>query len=417
MNAKKLWGGLAIAGTAGALYGLAGQGAGDDASFRFVEVERGAVEQVVTSTGTLQATQTVEVGTQVSGLLSEVYVDFNHQVKKGDLLAQIDPTILQQAVRSAEASLGRSTAELEQARRNLERATELFQAKVVAASDVETAQYQYDVVSASLEQARVGLEQARRNLEYAKIRAPIDGVVIERAVDAGQTVAASMSAPVLFLIAEDLSEMEILATVDEGDIGLIHQGQAVRFTVQAYPEGAFLGEVRQVRLQSSVVENVVTYGVVIGVDNGDGTLLPGMTATVEFIVARAEDVLKVSNSALRFQPTEAMRGEMASLREPGGGNPGSARGVGEPAAGRPTREAGQPAAERTPLYFLDEEGKLAVTLVEKGLTDRQSTVISGPGVVEGMRVIASVTTGVVVTASNPFQSQSGTRAPGGPPPM
>jgi HlyD family secretion protein len=383
-------------------------------------VERGTVEQVVTSTGTMQATQTVEVGTQVSGLLSGIYVDFNDRVEKGDLLAQIDPSLLQQTVRSAEASLARNTAEVEHSRRNLARAVELLESKVVAAAEVETAQYQADVAEASFKQAQVALEQAHRNLEYTRIMAPVDGVVIQRAVDVGQTVAASMSAPVLFLIAQDLSEMEILASVDESDIGRIHPGQEVRFTVQAYPEEKFLGEVRQVRLQSKVVENVVTYSVAIGVDNPTGRLLPGMTATVDFTVAREENALKVSNSALRFQPTEVMQAELAALRAKTGEGSGGARfaGLGD-GAGRPAT-AGQAGAAPSPLYYLDEAGKLAVTFVEKGLSDRQSTVISGPGIREGMQIIVATTTsaaaaGATPATTNPFQSQNGSRPPGGGP--
>jgi len=413
--------------------------------YRFVTVEMGTVEEVVTSTGTVQPTETVEVGTQVSGQLSALYVDFNDRVKQGDLLAQIDPTILRQEVRSAEASLARSQAELNQARRDLDRVTELFEAKISTASDIETAQYQFDVVEASFKQAQIGLERAQRNLEYSVIRAPVDGVVIERAVDVGQTVAASMSAPVLFVIARDLSEMEILASVDESEIGLVHEGQEVDFTVQAYPEKTFRGEVSQVRLQSSVVENVVTYGVVISVDNADGSLLPGMTATVRFIVARAENVLKVPNSALRFQPTEAMRQELAAARKAtpeaagltmaaGAGSldagagaiaEGESRGTeaGEADAGTTVQGGGAQArdagAAASFLYFLDGEGKLAATAVETGITDRQSTVVSAPELFEGMQVIAGVGSGgaaasTATAASNPFQSQSGNRRPGPP---
>jgi HlyD family secretion protein len=421
MRRKALGAALAAVVVAGLLYGLLGQRSGSGLSYRLAEVERGTVEQVVASTGTLQATQTVEVGTQVSGQLSEIYVDFNDMVEKGDLLARIDPSLLQQAVRSAEASLARSTAEVEHARRNLARAMELLETNVVAVTEVETAQYQAAVAEASFRQAQVSLDQARRNLEYTRILAPVDGVVIQRAVDVGQTVAASMSAPVLFLIAQDLSEMEILASVDESDIGLIHPGQEVRFTVQAYPQERFTGEVRQVRLQSKVAENVVTYSVVIGVDNPTGRLLPGMTATVEFIVAREEDVLKVSNAALRFQPTEAMRAELESLHgqagQDSGGAPRFARlgdGSGRAAA------TGQPRASLTPLYYLDEAGKLAVTFVEKGLADRQSTVVRSPEVREGMQVIVAVGAGATAAtaASNPFQAQNGGRPPGGgPPPM
>jgi HlyD family secretion protein len=423
MRSKRLWMALAVVAAAGVLYALMGQRSGSGTSYRFVEVERGTVEQLVTSTGTMQATQTVEVGTQVSGLLSGIYVDFNDRVKKGDLLAQVDPALLQQAVRSAEASLARNTAEVEHARRNLARAMELLETKVVAATEVETAQYQADVAEASFRQAQVAVEQARRNLEYSRILAPVDGVVIERAVDVGQTVAASMSAPVLFLIAQDLSQMEILASVDESDIGLIHAGQEVRFTVQAYPEETFRGEVRQVRLQSKMVENVVTYSVAIGVDNPSGRLLPGMTATVDFVVARAENVFKISNSALRFQPTEAMRAELEAVGNRVGGQSEGVRfaSLGEGSGG--AAASGQPSATAR-LYYLDGHGKLAVVLVEKGLSDRLSTVITGPGIREGMRIIVAISTGTTSTdnaggaASNPFQSQNGNRPPGGsPPPM
>ncbi len=403
MKSKKLWGLLTVIASAGVLYGTFGKGSENGTSYRFVEVEWGTVEQVVASTGTMQATETVEVGTQVSGLLSEIRVDFNDQVSEGDLLARIDPTILQQEVKSAEASLARSQAELDQANRTLARITQLQREKVVADSDLETAQYQYDVASASFEQAQVALDRTRRNLEYTQIRAPIDGVVIQRAVEAGQTVAASMSAPVLFVLAGDLSEMEILASVDESDIGLIHQGQEIRFTVQAYSGESFTGEVSQVRLQSSMMENVVTYDVVIKVANADGRLLPGMTATVEFIVVRAEDALKVSNSALRFSPTESMMAELAELREK---NRGAERG--DP--------NGPP---QSSLFFLDENGNLAVAQVETGITDGQSTVITGPQIAEGMQIIAAITTGTAAAASNaaasnPFQSQSGNRPAGGP---
>ena len=414
MKSKKLWSFLAVLAVTGVGYGLLGRGAGNEVGYRFVTVERGTVEEVVTSTGNVQATETVEVGTQVSGQLAAIYVDFNDRVEEGDLLAQIDPTILRQEVRSAEASLARSQAELNQAQRDLDRVKELFEAKISTASDVETAQYQFDVVDASFKQAQIGLERAQRNLEYSMIRAPVDGVVIERAVDAGQTVAASMSAPVLFVIARDLSEMEILASVDESEIGLIHEGQEVDFTVQAYPGRTFRGDVSQVRLQSTVVENVVTYGVVISVDNADGSLLPGMTATVKFIVARAEDVLKVPNSALRFQPTQAMREELAANRKA----TTDASGLTMAAGARPSR-AGGPAASS--LYVLDVEGKLAMLPVQTGITDRQSTVVSSPELVEGMQVIAgigtgSATAGTATTVSNPFQSQSqsGSRRTGPP---
>ncbi len=414
MKSQKIWIALAVLATAAVAYGLTTRRSGDAVAYRFVQVQRGTVEEVVTSTGAMQPTETVEVGTQVSGQISNIYVDFNDRVKKGELLAEIDPTLLQQEVRSAEASLARSQAELSQASRTLDRTKELFEAKVATTSDLETAQYQYDVAQSSSEQAQIALDRAKRNLEYTVIRAPVDGVVIERAVDVGQTVAASMSAPILFLLAGDLSRMEILASVDESDIGLVQPGQDVEFSVQAYPDQVFHGTVSQVRIQSTVVENVVTYGVVITVDNSDGRLLPGMTATVRFIVARAENVLKVSNSALRFQPTEAMREELAAE---GQGQAGSGARTREAASSPPTQGPGESDRPLSVLYSLDGSGKLTATPVETGITDRQSTVVSGPGIVDGTPVIAAVTTGVAEAATettNPFQSQGGGRRPGGP---
>jgi HlyD family secretion protein len=426
MKNKKLWAFLTVAATVGVLYGTIGRGTADEVSYRFVAVERGTVETVVASTGNMQATETVEVGTQVSGLLSEIHVDFNDQVKKGQLLARIDPAILQQEVRSAEASLARSRAELDQANRTLTRATELFDQGVATALDLETAQYQYDVSAASMEQSQVNLERAQRNLEYTEIRAPIDGVVIERAVEVGQTVAASMSAPVLFILAGDLGEMEILASVDESDIGLISHGQEVQFTVQAYPQETFHGEVSQVRLQSSATENVVTYDVVIDVENVDGRLLPGMTATVEFIVARASDALNVSNSALRFTPTQAMMVDLAEIRDKEGGAdraPDDKLGTRSSnveaeflfASGEP-RSRPSNAEPPTRLFYLDDNGELAVAVVETGITDGQNTVIEGAGITEGMQIIAAVASGNSATAaaSNPFQSQTGGSPQGGP---
>src|SRR5690606_23270875 len=325
MKKKILWGSagaVAVLLLARMVFGTGREAAG---GYRFVEITRGDVESVVSSTGTLQATETVEVGTQVSGQIAEIHVDFNDRVEKGQLIARIDPTLLRQEVRAAEVSVERSRAELEQARRQYERIAKLYEQKVVTDSEHDAALYSYDVARAAYASAQLNLERARQNLGYTEIRAPISGIVVERSVDVGQTVAASMSAPKLFLIAKDFSEMEILATVDESDIGLIHQGQPVRFTVQAYPDAEFRGTVRQVRLQSTVQENVVSYSVVVAVENADGRLLPGMTATVEFIVERAEDVLLVPNTALRFRPTEEMRQALAARREREGAAAASAR--------------------------------------------------------------------------------------------
>jgi len=420
------------------VWGLVRRDGGGDGIYRFVEIQRGDVESVVSSTGTLQATTTVEVGTQVSGQLAEIYVDFNDHVEKGQLIARIDPTLLQQEVRAAEANLERNKAELEQAGRELDRMQRLYDRKAATESEYSTAQYQIAVAQASYKSAQINLERSRRNLNYSDIRAPIDGVVLERTVDVGQTVAASLSAPKLFLIAEDLSEMEILASVDESDIGQMHEGQQVRFTVQAYPDESFSGTVDQVRLQSSVQENVVNYTVVASVENPNGRLLPGMTATVEFIIQREDDVLKVPNAALRFRPTEEMRAVLLERREQrmrdtdAAGQHASASETASdaqsteeepPMQRRPRGGDGVPGghgqsdraiANRSFLWYLDTNGKVNATPVRTGITDGQYTAIQGPGIEEGMQVIAAVTGAAASSVVNPFQDQQQGRRRGPP---
>jgi HlyD family secretion protein len=278
-------------------------------AYRFATVTRGNLESTVSATGSLSAVTTVQVGTQVSGQVSQILVDFNDRVKKGQLLARIDPTLQQQTVLDAQAGLVRAQADLDRSKAEYDRNKTLYDQKVLTATEFTTAQYNYTVAQASVKSAQVALDRARKNLAYTEIYAPIDGVVVQRNVDVGQTVAASLSAPQLFLIANDLSQMQILANVDESDIGLIHEGQDVRFTVQAYPNQTFSGKVKQVRLQSTTTENVVNYTVVVSVDNPKGTLLPGMTATVEFLTGSAENALVVPNAALRFRATPEMMAE------------------------------------------------------------------------------------------------------------
>ncbi len=405
--------------------------ANGNSTYRFAQVERGDVTQVVSTTGTLQAIKSVQVGTQVSGQISQISVDFNDHVHKGQLLARIDPTLLQQQVRSAEANLDRATAALEQNRQEFQRDTVLYARKVLSESDYETARYNYAVARAELQSARISLAQARRNLAYTEITSPIDGVVIERDVDVGQTVAANFSAPQLFLLAEDLSKLEIIAAVDESDIGQIKQDQNVSFTVQSYPDRTFAGRVRQVRLQSTTTSNVVTYNVVVSVENPGGLLLPGMTATVDFEVAKATDVFKVSSAALRLQPTTAMlaklprHGRPDSLRT---GGPGAGRGAwGAGRTGRDSafahRGAMRDSTSRGRLWYLDDQGHLAVLRVHTGISDGKVTEISGPPqLTAGLKVIVAVTSGKATRSVNsnssnsPFQNQQQRRGFGGPPP-
>ena len=393
-------------------------------AYRFAQVERGDVTQVVSTTGKLQAIKSVQVGTQVSGQISELHVDFNDRVRKGQLLARIDPTVLEQEVRSAEASVERASASLDEKRRQFDRDTLLFERKVLSESDYETSRYNWRVARAELQSARIALARARRNLAYTEITAPIAGVVVERNVDVGQTVAASFSAPQLFLLAEDLSKLEILADVDESDIGQITQGQDVSFTVQSYPDRTFHGKVKQVRLQSTTTSNVVTYTVVVSVENPGGKLLPGMTATVDFEVAKAADVLKVPSAALRLQPTTAMLAQLpkrarpdSTRRQPGAARTGSGRRDSTLA-----RRAPADSASMGRLWYVDEKGKLAMMPVRTGISDGKATEISGPPrLAAGLKVIVAVTSGkaskTTSATKSPFQTQqTQQRGPGGPPP-
>ncbi len=426
--------GLIVAAAAGFWWYRTTQ-AGEVPTFRFAAIEQGTLQSTVSSTGALNAVTTVQVGTQVSGQVSAIYADFNDRVKKGKLLARIDPTLQEQAVRDAQAVLERNVAERDQAQREHERNSALFARKVLTEAEFQTSQYKLAIAEASVKSARVSLDRARRNLAYTEIYAPIDGVVIERNVDVGQTVAASLQAPQLFLIANDLSQMEILAKVDESDIGAIHEGQPVRFTVQPYPSESFEGTVRQVRLQSTTQENVVNYTVVISVANKSGKLLPGMTATVSFITGSAENVLMVPNGALRFRPTNAMlaaSGVDTTQAQGGMTRESRTRPAGATASVRPARAAGATASANASarpasssgvatsrLWYLDAQQTLRGIPVETGLTDGQKTAVSGPGLKAGMQVIVGVSSGTATTpttGNSPFQSTQPQRGPGGPPP-
>ncbi|WP_053333546.1 efflux RND transporter periplasmic adaptor subunit [Gemmatimonas phototrophica] len=386
----------------------------DAPTFRYATVERTTLEATVAATGTLSAVRTVQVGTQVSGLVRELLVDFNDRVKKGQLLARIDPILQQQAVAESQASLERANAQLTQAKAEYDRTRTLFEAQVVTASEFNAIEATYAVATSNVRSAQIALDRARQNLSYTSIYAPIEGVIVSRTVDIGQTVAASLSAPELFRIAKNLREMQILASVDESDIGKIAVGQPVTFTVAAYAGRTFSGITKQVRLLSSITDNVVNYTVVVGVENGDGKLLPGMTATVKFLTARAPDVLAVSTAALRFTPTAAMLGADSALltasRRP--------TTMGDTAARRAASVRRRPGGDSTgTLWVRDSTGTFARLLVRTGLSDGQRTEVRGPNLTEGLQVIVGITTassGAAATAatSNPFQpTQQGGGAP------
>jgi HlyD family secretion protein len=323
-------------------------------------VTRGDVVDAVAATGTLQAVETVDVGTQVSGTVSALYADFNSIVRKGQVIARLDPSLIQTQIEQQEANVVRSEADLERLRvaladanQKFERAKQMFERSLIPKTDLETAEVnvksaaaQIRSSEASLVQARASLNNQKVNLNHTVITAPIDGIVISRSVDQGQTVAASMNAPTLFVLAQDLTKMQVLANIDEADVGRMRPGQAVTFRVDAYPTDTFTGTVEQVRLQPAVVQNVVTYSTVIAVPNAELKLKPGMTANVNIEIARKTNVLRLPAAALRFRPTEEMfqvlNQEMpAETRGRGGMNAGAGRaGQGGPA---PTQSGSTPA--------------------------------------------------------------------------
>lgn len=287
---------------------------GDDAAKLVPETEevaRGDLRETISSTGNLQALQTVLVGTQVSGTIDNLYVDFNSKVKRNQLLALIDPSVLDSQLESSRASLSQAKARHEDAVAALEEGERLLKQAYISDRDMRTLKVAVTTSKAQLDAATADYNRSIRNRQYAEIRSPIDGVVIERAVDRGQTVAAGFQTPTLFTIAEDLTSMQIVASVDESQIGSIKVGQPASFAVSAFPGKKFNATVKQIRLKSTVTQNVVTYAVVLDADNASGELFPGMTATVDFVLKDLHDVLRVPSSALRVTrvPEELMDAE------------------------------------------------------------------------------------------------------------
>src|SRR5688572_26377747 len=321
-------------------------GGSDAPEYQTSVAERGNVISKVSTSGSLQAVVTVDVGSQVSGRIQELYADFNSPVKKGQKIAKIDPSLFAASVVQAEANVmaaranvSRLTITAEDAERQAKRASEVYEQRLIseterdnAVATARSARAAVDQAQAQLAQSRAQLEQAQTNLRYTDILSPTDGVVISRAVNVGQTVAASLSAPVIFTIAQDLRKMEVHTNVAESDIGRLKPGMRVSFTVDAYPGEPFRGSIRDIRNAPQVVQNVVTYDAVIDVSNDDLKLKPGMTATVSVVTDRREDVLAVPNTALRFRPEGA--GPAAA-----GGGPQF--GSGQNAGGGGARERGQ----------------------------------------------------------------------------
>ncbi len=297
-------------------------GAGDNKPrYKTADADRGAIVQFVTATGTLNPVGLVNVGTQVSGTVSEVNVDFNDRVKRGQVLLKIDPTLLTAVIKQNEASLDAARAQFVLADSNYERNTKLVKQGFISAAALEQLRQAKDAASAQVKVSEAQLERARADLANSIIRSPIDGVIIKRTADLGQTVAASFQTPNLFVIARDLKKMQIDTNVSEADVGLLKDGQPVRFVVDAFPERDFDGKVRQFRLAANVTQNVVTYNVVIDVDNPDELLKPGLTAQVRIITANRPDALRVPTAALRYRPSDfevamdAMKKKMAGQKD------------------------------------------------------------------------------------------------------
>lgn len=279
-------------------------------------VSRNSMSNMVSATGTVEPVTQVEVGTQVSGIIDKIYVDYNSVVKKGQLIAEMDKVTLQAELESQEAQLANAKAEYDYQQKNYARSKVLFEKKLISDSDYETATYNYEKAKSTYDKSRADIVKVRRNLGYAVITSPIDGVVISKEVEEGQTVAAGFSTPTLFTIANDLTEMQVVADVDEADIGQVEEGQRVSFSVDAYPNDVFHGVVTQVRLEATVESNVVTYEVIISAPNPDLKLKPGLTATVSIYTLEKDNVLTIPAKALKFVPDQAVAEEAGIVLKP-----------------------------------------------------------------------------------------------------
>ncbi len=295
---RKKWWIMILAAIVWGIFALFGGGTQKVEPLATMEITRGEMRQVVTATGEIQPLNTVSVGSQVSGTIEKLYVDFNSKVKKGDVLLEIEPSVLQASVDEAKASLVSAQSQRNYAKSEYQRNKTLYNEGFISRAEMEQSQTTYEQAEQSVKRMQSQYDRAVTNLGYATITSPVDGTVIAREVDVGQTVAASFQTPNLFKIAEDLSQMQIETSVSEADIGVIKEGQAVTFTVDAYPNQTFDGTVRQIRLSPTTTSNVVVYTVVIDVDNSDLRLMPGMTAFVTIVVTEKHDVFKVQNAAL-----------------------------------------------------------------------------------------------------------------------
>jgi len=441
----------------GAILGLTvfRNGKNGEVKYKTETIGLGDVEALVVTSGTLNPIEIVDVGAQVSGKIEKLYVDFNSPVTKGQIVAELDQKPLKMKIdqneanfKSRMASLERSKVSLSQALKGFERAKSLFAKELISIEEMDTAEAGYlgaksDVISAeaSLSQAKSTLDLSKVDLTYSVIRAPVDGVVIVRKVNVGQTLQSSYAAPLLFQVATDMTKMKVECSVDESDIGKVKEGQKVRFTVEAYPNESFNGVVQQVRFSPETVQNVVTYTTIVNVENPEKKLLPGMTATVSIIVGEAKGVLRVSNAALRFTPNlspeelakmaQEMRDRMMAQRQAQGGQPGAgAPGAATPGAatagtgGRPEGQAGQMMGQRQGgmqggaegqagrarpqaprVWIMDKDGKLKMSFLRTGVSDTSYSEILRSELKEGDLVITGTETPANRAANQPQMNQ------------
>lgn len=376
-------------------------------TLKTAKVEKGTISNTITATGTLEAIKTVEVGTQVSGVIENIFVDFNSQVKKGQLLAQLDETPLLAQLEQSKSSVDQAEAQVKYQKATFERYKALIAKKLIAQSDFDLAEYNYSNAVAGLNNAKSVYDKNKINLSYARIYSPIDGIILERAVDEGQTVAASYSTPTLFTIANNLTQMRVEANIDEADIGQVRNNQRVEFTVDAFPMKKFSGFVTEIRLQPVESSNVITYTVIINAPNPEKILMPGMTANATFFVTEAKDILLVSAKAIRFKPDPVVlenynesvmeeNGQIGEQPEPPKGNLSMDQGGSE---FQKFEEEGQ-------IVWLKQAGVIHPQRVTVGVTDEINYEVLS-GLKEGDEVVVSMNNqSVAQSSSKPAASQS-----------
>ncbi len=358
-------------------------------SYETQAVKKGTIEITVTATGTVEPVKQVEVGTQVSGVIKNIYVDYNSKVKKGQLLAVLDKTPLLAQLASTKAALASAQSQLTYQEANYNRIKQLFEKKAVSETDYETALYQFSSAKANVDQMKSEVDRAQTNLGYADIYSPIDGVVLSRAVDEGQTVAASFNTPTLFTIAQDLTKMQVVANVDEADIGQVSDGQKVNFTVDAFLDDVFEGKITQVRLEPTTNSNVVTYSVVIDAPNPDLKLKPGLTASITVIVNEADNVLTIPAKALRFEPDSSLLAQNNMKTGFNTANAATPQTAVQQTSNDQKTGSQEQADKSTRTIWLKENGSIRPVQVVTGITDETDVEILS-GLKEGDLVVVSM---------------------------